>query len=199
MEVLRIKTEGKGIRLRNVPRIWIEVESASVNVMVEGHIVSGRKRIEIYEDRLEKVLEMLRTPEHVKAAQDAQRRADAELEAFKQANAKALAEAPDPEAYIRKNTNISAEAILASMGYPRGLPPLLSCVVVNPKDPNRMIDAKAYLDATDEKRSEYRLPPPLTPENAQQLAMEKLAATLSTANAEMLAALVEALSSKKGK
>src|SRR5690349_1706612 len=80
MEVQRIQTEAAvGRRIdppRNVERLWLEVEAVGNGCSLEGHNIKGMEpdgaggfrfvqtRVEIYVDRLDAVLERVRTDAH---------------------------------------------------------------------------------------------------------------------------------------
>lgn len=197
MEVQRIKTEGPRIDpVRNVERLWLEVESAvGGGCSIEGHAVLGhvrdekgtlvpqKTRIEVYADRLGAVLNRTRTNTHREIYQRAKESAEILTQDWirehrKEYDGKRSQE--EREKFVNLRCMHRPEHELIRMGYRTGLPPLESCKVIHPRNETTM-DAFEWQKMPPEKRREWLVDAPITPQNAAQRANENLAHQIAQA------------------
>lgn len=196
MEVQRIKTEGPRInRLRNVERLWIEVEAVGNGCSIETHKVLGvarnddgtfrfqPTRIEIYADRLNAVLGRTRTEKERRAHEMACDLARNQIEEWIRENQKRVDKIlvkEERERMIDLECNIRPEHHYKALGYPTGLPPITTCKVIHPHTYDT-IDAFEFAKLSPEKKREWLVGAPVTPENAAVQANEHLAQTIAKA------------------
>lgn len=191
MNVQKIPTEGDRIdRVRNAHRLYIEVDAVPVNgTIVQGHRVLGTGRVEIYADRLDAVLADVRTEEHARVHLMASEVAERARVVWREQNAdrlRKIASAEERAAYEHLNCNEVPELYYHHFGARYGLPPLRSCHVVHPETDETM-DARAWLAMPAEKRAEWLVEPPITPENANTVASKSIADAIAKALAVAMA------------
>lgn len=200
MDVQKIKVEGSRIDpVRNVERLWLEVVAAVGNGCgIEGHMIRGHERrddgtfgpvptrIEIYADRLDAVLERVRTDAHRMIHERAVESARILTEDWirqKGPAFKRMLDGKPPEERARivsLQCNIRPEIEYQRLGYRTGLPPLESCHIVHPKSGEK-VEAHAYRSMPRDKQREYFVEAPMTPTNAAQRANEHLADAIERA------------------
>lgn len=179
MDVQRIQTEGKRIDdVRNVERLWLAVSTKSENgCTIEGHLVrpsADPVRIEVYADRLGRVLERTRTEAHQQAYAQAVRMHETAL-----VEERVQRKLP-PGTDLGVTWNGCPEIHLAILGYRTGLPPLETCEVIRP-DTGATMDARAFAALPADKQREWLVDAPVTPINAAQRANKHLADTIARA------------------
>jgi hypothetical protein len=195
VDVLKIATEGRRIDpVRNVERLWLEVTAHGNGCSIEGHRVAGTEvtdtgpafvptRIEIYEDHLDAVLERVRTEAHRAAYQAAEIDCVNETQNWIDAKGREYrrrleSKAPHDRArMLHMECNLRPAHFLAAKGYRTGIPPLESCHVIHPRT-GAKIDAREFQKLDVEKRREWIVDAPATPQNQSQRANEHLAETL---------------------
>lgn len=185
MEIQRIQIEGARIdRVRNMHRMIVEVDAVPAGgVDVQGRRVIGTGRVEIYADRLDAVLAEVRTERHQVAYQAAKEAAERTTDEWKRENRKALSQFPTEEArakYVALNCNVRPEQYLNLFGFRTGLPPLASCRVVHPVT-EETVDAREWAKLPADKRSAWLIEPPATPETANAIAVNSIAAAIAAA------------------
>ncbi len=182
MEVQTIKTEGKRIDpVRDVERLWLEVEAVGNGCSIEGYAVPGeirnddgtttrqRVRVEVYADRLGAVLARTREEKHREAWRRACESAEILTNEWINEHRKEY-EAKKSQGkhhdFVRHGCNHRPSIELSRLGYRTGLPPLDVCNVVHPKTGATM-DAREWAKLDANKRGEWMLPAYVTPGNAQ--------------------------------
>ena len=219
-DVLTIPTESNGLKKidppRNMERLWLEVGTTSVNgCTIENHHVPGAKLrepkdgdellpwqthvvepvpvvIEVYADRLTRVLERTRGKMHEAAYASAVDLAKGQVESWERENKAWLDSIDSAEArakYVRIHCNHRPEHHLAFLGVRGGMPPLVFCKVVDPKNRKRKIDAFDFANLDDDEffkkhkatKASFMVEAPPTPYNAAQRANENLAQQLAEA------------------
>lgn len=185
MEVQTIKTEagiGEKIdRVRDVERLYLEVEAVGNGCGIEGYKIPGetknedgtlsrqRVRIEIYADRLGFVLSRTREDKHRRAWEQAEESAriltDEWIREHK-AEYNRKKELGKHHEYVRLGSPHHASIELTRLGYRTGIPPLDVCNVVHPKTGATM-DAREFSKLDADKRREWTLPAYTTHGNAQ--------------------------------
>lgn len=198
----RIKTEGPRINpLRNVERLWLEVEAVGNGCSVETHKVLGEvrnddgttrrqvTRIEIYADRLNAVLTRTRTDKERRVWEQACESAQFLRDEWLRKNHAAIAAKKNAEErarFIHYEYSLTPAHELPRFGYPTGLPPIEVCKVIHPHTLEAM-DAREWLKMPAEKRAEWHVSAPITPENAAQRSNENLAQQIGKAIAAGIA------------
>lgn len=177
MDVQRIKTEGTRIDpVRNVERLWLALTTRAQNgASIAGHLVKPGDKptvIEVYADRLDAVLERVRTDAHREAYAQAVR-----MHETAAAEERKRRKVP-PDTDLGVTWNGCPEIHLGVLGYRTGLPPIETCEVVHPQTLETM-DAREWQRLPEDKRRAWLVEAPSTPQNAAQRANEHLADTLA--------------------
>ncbi len=202
--IQRIPTEGKRITpVRNAPRIVLEVETETPGMTPEGHYlkvtleedgtrVRTTSRIEIYLDRLGPLMrDHYRLPKHeavwAQACEISQRRVDGW--AAERKNAMRGMSGEQRAAYIHQHCNLGPAMELKNLGFPTGIPNLLSVKLVSQDDESKTCDVADFVAKTDKgeylmedtERAEFVGSAPRTDDNALDKSGEMIAKVLERA------------------
>jgi hypothetical protein len=197
LKQIRIEPEpGKKIdRVRDVERLWLEVEAVGGGSRVEGHRVLGVKRnddgtfsgqptrIEIYIDRLGAVLSRTRTDKERRVHEMAVMACDEQRKQWMEENKAAISAKRSKEErdrWIDINCMFRPELEYPRLGYRTGLPPLESCKVLHPQTGDSM-DAFEWRKLPAEQRREWLVDAPKTADNANSRSADALAQAIAKA------------------
>ena len=180
MEVQRIRLEGTGAPApRNVPRVVVEVDIASVNGKgIEGRrCPQGVSKLELYADQLPKLASQTRTAAHLAAYQAASTICQSFKDEWIKEHGKALrgkSEA-DRALYIEQRCPHRPEQFLHMTGARTGLPSIVSAKVIS-RDESRSVDVHDFIADDFGDREPFLIDPPVTPESSQDKMSGYLAA-----------------------
>lgn len=192
-DAIRIRLEGRCDPIRPIRRLLVAVRCPDDHdsaICEAARIPRGEERIvEMYVDRLPRVLARTRTDEHRRALAQAQQIAKTKNEAWMKAeHRKVEAMRARPPAEFAKWLSNSQPAAscgsqeLAMLGYPGGVPPLESVEVVHPTDPSApRIDGFAFVQLPEAERVAYTIKPPPTAASAAHDATAYLAEQIAAA------------------
>jgi len=164
MQQLReLRVEGERIaRPRNVRRVNIEVVSDVVGACIgPHHLAPGTNYVEVYADELRSIADRVKTAHHRACAKDAQAMAHRLNTRWREENKGAIDSAAKQgdairDRFLRDHEPNKAIHFYANFGYPRGLPPFSSLVIVS-QDESQRIEVKDTEPAGDDGALRYTL------------------------------------------
>lgn len=163
-ETKRIRTEGRHAPLRPKARLVIEVEH-EIALMVEGRYLGAKpiqggggcehttSRVEIYEDRLQHIMDtQWRTPKHLEAWAQAEKMCAFNVEEWQREHSSLFKgkTSDERDAITKEHCLLWPGMYLQGFGYRTGIPSLLSVKVVSQRDADKTVDALDFLTKTED-------------------------------------------------